>query len=193
MGGAWWEGMPGKWEDLLSLVQIAAARGRGGCWARRCFENITEDWIFHIASHLVLEFFFVHSFLLLFSSSHLDFRLWVGYIYGLLVGRRKDRWLAMAVALDAVWLRVKNVCKQNGLLIMSVLAVVIGCLLGFFLRTRRLTEQVSLLLPLRPVWLHAGWRWANTYRASHWVLHLIYCIFLVKMAVSQCWPRWILV
>ncbi|KAM9831865.1 solute carrier family 1 member 7b [Neosynchiropus ocellatus] len=47
----------------------------------------------------------------------------------------------MAVALDAVWGRVKNVCKQNGLLIMSVLAVVIGCLLGFFLRTRRLTEQ----------------------------------------------------
>uniref|UniRef100_UPI0037E97037 solute carrier family 1 member 7b n=1 Tax=Semicossyphus pulcher TaxID=241346 RepID=UPI0037E97037 len=47
----------------------------------------------------------------------------------------------MAVALDAVWMRVKNVCKQNGLLIMSVLAVVIGCLLGFFLRTRRLTEQ----------------------------------------------------
>ncbi|XP_054644849.1 solute carrier family 1 member 7b isoform X2 [Dunckerocampus dactyliophorus] len=47
----------------------------------------------------------------------------------------------MAVALEAVWLRVKNVCKQNGLLIMSVLAVVIGCLLGFFLRTRRLTEQ----------------------------------------------------
>eukprot|EP00064_Thunnus_orientalis_P002545 superscaffoldBa00000190_g2552 len=48
----------------------------------------------------------------------------------------------MAVALDAVWVRVKNVCKQNGLLIMSVLAVVIGCLLGFFLRTRRLTEQL---------------------------------------------------
>ncbi|XP_075997768.1 solute carrier family 1 member 7b isoform X2 [Genypterus blacodes] len=47
----------------------------------------------------------------------------------------------MAVALDAVWMRVKNVCKQNGLLIMSVLAVVIGCLLGFFLRTRGLTEQ----------------------------------------------------
>ncbi|XP_018548581.1 excitatory amino acid transporter 5-like, partial [Lates calcarifer] len=47
----------------------------------------------------------------------------------------------MAMALDAVWVRVKNVCKQNGLLIMSVLAVVIGCLLGFFLRTRRLTEQ----------------------------------------------------
>uniref|UniRef100_A0A671UXU8 Amino acid transporter n=1 Tax=Sparus aurata TaxID=8175 RepID=A0A671UXU8_SPAAU len=50
-------------------------------------------------------------------------------------------WSRMAVALDAVWVRVKNVCKQNGLLIMSVLAVVIGCLLGFFLRTRRLTEQ----------------------------------------------------
>ena len=50
----------------------------------------------------------------------------------------------MAVALDAVWVRVKNVCKQNGLLILSVLAVVIGCLLGFFLRTKRLTEQVSL-------------------------------------------------
>ncbi|KAI1892091.1 hypothetical protein AGOR_G00150400 [Albula goreensis] len=49
----------------------------------------------------------------------------------------------MAVALDAVWLRVKNVCKQNGLLILSVLAVVIGCLLGFFLRTRGLSEQVS--------------------------------------------------
>uniref|UniRef100_A0A3Q3BYK5 Amino acid transporter n=1 Tax=Haplochromis burtoni TaxID=8153 RepID=A0A3Q3BYK5_HAPBU len=45
------------------------------------------------------------------------------------------------MALDAVWVRVKNVCKQNGLLIMSVMAVVIGCLLGFFLRTRRLTEQ----------------------------------------------------
>ncbi|XP_051929370.1 excitatory amino acid transporter 5-like [Hippocampus zosterae] len=47
----------------------------------------------------------------------------------------------MAVGLEAVWLRVKNVCKQNGLLIMSVLAVVVGCLLGFFLRTRRLSEQ----------------------------------------------------
>uniref|UniRef100_A0AAZ3Q066 Amino acid transporter n=1 Tax=Oncorhynchus tshawytscha TaxID=74940 RepID=A0AAZ3Q066_ONCTS len=47
----------------------------------------------------------------------------------------------MVVALDAVWVRVKGVCKQNGLLILSVLAVVIGCLLGFFLRTKRLTEQ----------------------------------------------------
>ncbi|XP_063057487.1 solute carrier family 1 member 7b isoform X1 [Engraulis encrasicolus] len=47
----------------------------------------------------------------------------------------------MAMALDAVWVRVKGVCKQNGLLIMSVLAVVIGCLLGFFLRTKQLSEQ----------------------------------------------------
>lgn len=54
----------------------------------------------------------------------------------------------MAMALDAVWQRVKNVCRQNGLLIMSVLAVVIGCLLGFFLRTRRLSEQVSATDPL---------------------------------------------
>lgn len=49
----------------------------------------------------------------------------------------------MAVALDEVWGRVKNVCKQNGLLILSVLAVVIGCLLGFFLRGKQLSEQVS--------------------------------------------------
>uniref|UniRef100_UPI0037E88496 solute carrier family 1 member 7a isoform X2 n=1 Tax=Semicossyphus pulcher TaxID=241346 RepID=UPI0037E88496 len=47
----------------------------------------------------------------------------------------------MAVALEEVWGRVKNVCKQNGLLILSVLAVVIGCLLGFFLRGKHLSEQ----------------------------------------------------
>ena len=51
----------------------------------------------------------------------------------------------MAVALDEVWGRVKNVCKQNGLLILSVLAVVIGCLLGFFLRGKQLSEQVSCI------------------------------------------------
>lgn len=56
--------------------------------------------------------------------------------------------IVMAMALDAVWVRVKGVCKQNGLLIMSVLAVVIGCLLGFFLRTKQLSEQVS----------HSGWQ-----------------------------------
>lgn len=49
------------------------------------------------------------------------------------------------MALDEVWGRVKNVCKQNGLLILSVLAVVIGCLLGFFLRGKQLSEQVSWL------------------------------------------------
>ncbi|XP_061097974.1 solute carrier family 1 member 7a isoform X2 [Conger conger] len=45
------------------------------------------------------------------------------------------------MALDTAWARVKNVCKQNGLLILSVLAVIIGCLLGFFLRARHLSEQ----------------------------------------------------
>uniref|UniRef100_A0A8D2L2S8 Amino acid transporter n=1 Tax=Varanus komodoensis TaxID=61221 RepID=A0A8D2L2S8_VARKO len=37
--------------------------------------------------------------------------------------------------------RVKDVCKRNGLLILSVLSVIVGCLLGFFLRTRRLSQQ----------------------------------------------------
>ncbi|RXN06736.1 excitatory amino acid transporter 5-like protein [Labeo rohita] len=45
------------------------------------------------------------------------------------------------MAFGAVWSRVKNVCQQNGLLILSVLAVVIGCLLGFFLRSKHLSEQ----------------------------------------------------
>lgn len=59
----------------------------------------------------------------------------------------------MAVALEEVWGRVKNVCKQNGLLILSVLAVVIGCLLGFFLRGKQLSEQVSWLrCPVVSVW-----------------------------------------
>ncbi|MCI4377849.1 hypothetical protein PGIGA_G00208160 [Pangasianodon gigas] len=43
--------------------------------------------------------------------------------------------------LGATWTRVKNVCQQNGLLILSVLAVVVGCLLGFFLRSKHLSEQ----------------------------------------------------
>ncbi|XP_025961149.2 excitatory amino acid transporter 5 [Dromaius novaehollandiae] len=47
----------------------------------------------------------------------------------------------MAVAFDAVLARVKDVCKRNGLLILSVLSVTVGCLLGFFLRTRRLSQQ----------------------------------------------------
>ncbi|XP_067996722.1 excitatory amino acid transporter 5 isoform X2 [Melanerpes formicivorus] len=47
----------------------------------------------------------------------------------------------MAVALDAILARIKDVFKRNGLLILSVLSVTIGCLLGFFLRTRRLSQQ----------------------------------------------------
>ncbi|XP_026710287.1 excitatory amino acid transporter 5 isoform X3 [Athene cunicularia] len=47
----------------------------------------------------------------------------------------------MALACDAVLARIKDVCKRNGLLILSVLSVTIGCLLGFFLRTRRLSQQ----------------------------------------------------
>lgn len=54
-----------------------------------------------------------------------------------------NSWRRMALALEEAWGRVKNVCKQNGLLILSVLAVVIGCLLGFFLRGKQLSEQVS--------------------------------------------------
>ncbi|XP_053358703.1 solute carrier family 1 member 7a isoform X2 [Clarias gariepinus] len=45
------------------------------------------------------------------------------------------------MTLGAMWSRVKNVCTQNGLLILSVLAVVVGCLLGFFLRSKQLSEQ----------------------------------------------------
>ncbi|KFV04772.1 Excitatory amino acid transporter 5, partial [Pterocles gutturalis] len=45
------------------------------------------------------------------------------------------------VAFDAILARIKDVCKRNGLLILSVLSVTIGCLLGFFLRTRRLSQQ----------------------------------------------------
>uniref|UniRef100_A0A803TD95 Amino acid transporter n=1 Tax=Anolis carolinensis TaxID=28377 RepID=A0A803TD95_ANOCA len=47
----------------------------------------------------------------------------------------------MAVGFDAMLARIKDVCKRNGLLILSVLSVIIGCLLGFFLRTRRLSQQ----------------------------------------------------
>lgn len=43
----------------------------------------------------------------------------------------------------AILARGKDVCKRNGLLILSVLSVTVGCLLGFFLRTRRLSPQVS--------------------------------------------------
>ncbi|XP_029474245.1 excitatory amino acid transporter 5 [Rhinatrema bivittatum] len=47
----------------------------------------------------------------------------------------------MAVTLEAVLARGRVACKGNGLLILSVLSVIVGCLLGFFLRTRHLSEQ----------------------------------------------------
>ncbi|XP_074077508.1 excitatory amino acid transporter 5 [Macrotis lagotis] len=47
----------------------------------------------------------------------------------------------MALPLDTLLARVKDVCRRNGLLILSVLSVIIGCLLGFFLRTQRLSPQ----------------------------------------------------
>uniref|UniRef100_A0AAZ3R9V2 Amino acid transporter n=1 Tax=Oncorhynchus tshawytscha TaxID=74940 RepID=A0AAZ3R9V2_ONCTS len=47
----------------------------------------------------------------------------------------------MAVNFSEVWGRVKNVCAQNGLLILSVLAVVIGCMMGFHLRGKQLSDQ----------------------------------------------------
>ncbi|XP_070601981.1 excitatory amino acid transporter 5 isoform X1 [Erythrolamprus reginae] len=47
----------------------------------------------------------------------------------------------MAVTFKTMLGRVKDVCKRNGLLILSVLSVIVGCLLGFFLRTRRLSPQ----------------------------------------------------
>ncbi|XP_038622065.1 excitatory amino acid transporter 5 [Tachyglossus aculeatus] len=47
----------------------------------------------------------------------------------------------MAEACNATRARARDVCKKNGLLILSVLSVIVGCLLGFFLRTRRLSPQ----------------------------------------------------
>ncbi|XP_054428389.1 excitatory amino acid transporter 5 isoform X3 [Pteronotus mesoamericanus] len=41
----------------------------------------------------------------------------------------------------AILARGRDVCKRNGLLILSVLSVTMGCLLGFFLRTRHLSPQ----------------------------------------------------
>ncbi|XP_008137517.2 excitatory amino acid transporter 5 isoform X1 [Eptesicus fuscus] len=41
----------------------------------------------------------------------------------------------------AILARGRDVCKRNGLLILSVLSVTVGCLLGFFLRTQRLSPQ----------------------------------------------------
>ncbi|XP_054538910.1 excitatory amino acid transporter 5 isoform X3 [Pan troglodytes] len=41
----------------------------------------------------------------------------------------------------AILARGRDVCRRNGLLILSVLSVIVGCLLGFFLRTRHLSPQ----------------------------------------------------
>ncbi|KAF6111436.1 solute carrier family 1 member 7 [Phyllostomus discolor] len=45
------------------------------------------------------------------------------------------------MVLGAVLARGRDVFRRNGLLILSVLSVTVGCLLGFFLRTRRLSPQ----------------------------------------------------
>uniref|UniRef100_A0A8C5KER3 Amino acid transporter n=1 Tax=Jaculus jaculus TaxID=51337 RepID=A0A8C5KER3_JACJA len=47
------------------------------------------------------------------------------------------------MVLGAVLARGRAMCRHNGLLILSVLSVIVGCLLGFILRTRRLSPQVS--------------------------------------------------
>ncbi|XP_032350192.1 excitatory amino acid transporter 5 isoform X3 [Camelus ferus] len=47
----------------------------------------------------------------------------------------------LTMALGAILARGRDVCRRNGLLILSVLSVTVGCLLGFFLRTRRLSPQ----------------------------------------------------
>ncbi|XP_003461004.1 excitatory amino acid transporter 5 isoform X1 [Cavia porcellus] len=45
------------------------------------------------------------------------------------------------MVLGALLARGRDVCRRNGLLILSVLSVIVGCLLGFFLRTRHLSQQ----------------------------------------------------
>ncbi|XP_031232699.1 excitatory amino acid transporter 5 isoform X3 [Mastomys coucha] len=47
----------------------------------------------------------------------------------------------LSMVLGAVLARGRAVCRHNGLLILSVLSVIVGCLLGFFLRTQRLSPQ----------------------------------------------------
>lgn len=164
VGGAGGEGMLGKWGDLLGLAQTATAAE--GWRAHRCSEsNARQDiyiYILYIYKSVYIFFLSYHNI----PSSpgvYSGPATWSS-CPGVGTTEATDRWLrAMAMALDAVWLRVKNVCRQNGLLIMSVLAVVIGCLLGFFLRTRRLTEQVSsrdllltVLTPVKPMWCDQG-------------------------------------
>lgn len=59
------------------------------------------------------------------------------------------------MVLGAVLARGRAVCKRNGLLILSVLSVIVGCLLGFFLRTQRLSPQV------RPLGCVGLWDWGS--------------------------------
>ena len=93
----------------------------------------------------------------------------------------------MAVALDEVWGRVKNVCKQNGLLILSVLAVVIGCLLGFFLRGKQLSEQVSCLTCLVVIELPGP----PSHSPPAYLPYLNLSSVRVWSPVSSLMPRWI--
>lgn len=50
----------------------------------------------------------------------------------------------MLISLVPVKVRayVKDYCKRNGLLTLSVIAVVMGCVLGFVLRSLNLSTQV---------------------------------------------------
>ncbi|KAH0519773.1 Excitatory amino acid transporter 5 [Microtus ochrogaster] len=82
----------------------------------------------------------------------------------------------VSMALGAVLARGRAVCRRNGLLILSVLSVIVGCLLGFFLRTQRLSPQtlsrgpdrhspVALTLSVAPALfnLHSGSEAATIY------------------------------
>lgn len=45
---------------------------------------------------------------------------------------------------------LRNFCKRNGLLVLSVIAVLTGCVLGFMLRGSQLSSQVGRTLSGRP-------------------------------------------
>lgn len=61
----------------------------------------------------------------------------------------------LSMVLGTVLAQGRAVCKRNGLLILSVLSVIVGCLLGFFLRTQRLSPQV------RPLGCVGLWDWGS--------------------------------
>lgn len=63
----------------------------------------------------------------------------------------------LAMVLGAILARGRDVCRRNGLLILSVLSVTVGCLLGFFLRTRHLSPQVSQPCGASRVPISEGW------------------------------------